>query len=63
MCHSNLMKVPNQKTLSRVTTEQCNMDVGNYQFSDGTINKLNKIDNDYVNASSVNMFTIKSTHS
>ena len=39
--------------------EQCRLDMGKYFFSQRVINKWNKLPNDYVNASSVNMFKNK----
>ena len=36
--------------------EQCRLDMRKYSFSQRVINKWNKLSNDFVNASSVNMF-------
>ena len=36
--------------------EQCKLDMRKYSFSQRVINVWNKLPNDYVNASSVNMF-------
>ena len=36
--------------------EQCRLDMGKYSFSQRVINEWNKLPNDCVNGSSVNMF-------
>ena len=36
--------------------DQCRLDVGKYSFSQRVINEWNKLSNDCVNTSSVNMF-------
>ena len=41
--------------------EQCRLDMRKYSFSQRVINEWNKLPNDCVNASSVNMFKIKLT--
>ena len=39
-----------------LVTEQCRLDMRKYSFSQRVINEWNKLSNDCVNASSVNMF-------
>ena len=39
--------------------EHCRLDMRKYSFSQRLINEWNKLPNDYVNASSVNMFKNK----
>ena len=54
-CSSNLKKAvePEDTTLVK---EQCRLDMRKYSFSQRVINEWNKLPNDCVNASSVNMF-------
>ena len=47
ICSSNLKKA---------VKEQCSLDMRKYSFSQRVINEWNKLPNDCVNASSVNMF-------
>ena len=44
-----------------VVKEQCRLDMRKYSFSRRVINEWNKLPNDCVNASSVNMFKIELT--
>ena len=44
-----------------LVTEQCRLDMRKYSFSHNVINEWNKLPNDCVNASSVNMFKNKNT--
>ena len=43
-----------------LVTEQCRLDTRKYSFSQRVVNKWNKLPNDCVNASSVNMFKNRS---
>ena len=41
----------------KLVKDQCRLDIRKYSFSQRTINEWNKLSTDFVNASSVNMFT------
>ena len=59
ICSSNLKKAvepQDTKQHYRVIKEQCRLDMRKYSFSQRVINEWNKLPNDCVNASSVNMF-------
>ena len=57
MYSSNLKKaVEPEKQHYLVVKEQCGLDMRKYSFSQRVINEWNKLPNDCVNASSVNMF-------
>ena len=45
------------KMLKGIKYEQCWLDMRKHLFSQGVINKWNKLSNDYANTSSKNMFT------
>ena len=45
------------KMLKGIKYEQCRLDMRKHLFSQGAINKWNKLSNDYANTSSKNMFT------
>ena len=46
---------------AELVKEQCRLDMRKYSFSHSLINEWNKLPNDCVNASSVNMFKIELT--
>ena len=52
ICSSNLKKAVEPEE----TKQQCRLDMRKYSFSYRVINEWNKLPNDCVNASSVNMF-------
>ena len=52
ICSSNLKKAVEPALVK----EQCRLDMRKYSFSQRVINEWNKLPNDYVNASSVNIF-------
>ena len=57
ICSSNLKKaVEPDDTKPALVKEQCRLDMRKYSFSQRVINEWNKLPNDSVNASSVNMF-------
>ena len=57
ICSSNLKKaVEPEDTKRALVKEQCRLDTRKYSFSQRVINEWNKLPNDCVNASSVNMF-------
>ena len=43
-------------TMTQVVKEQCRLDMKKYSFSQRVINEWNKLPNDCINGSSVNMF-------
>ena len=53
ICSSNLKKAGHKAALVK---EQYRLDMRKYSFSQRVINEWNKLPNDCVNASSVNMF-------
>ena len=53
ICSSNLKKAVEPAVLVK---EQCRLDIRKYSFPQRVINEWNKLPNDCVNASSMNMF-------
>ena len=56
ICSSNLKKAVEPEDTNQLVKEQCRLDMRKYSFSQRVINEWNKLPNDCVNASSVNMF-------
>ena len=60
ICSSNLKKAVEHKAAlghkAALVKEQCWLEMRKYSFSQKVINEWNKLPNDCVNASSVNMF-------
>ena len=58
ICSSNLKKVVEltRGHKAALVKEQCRLDMRKYSFSQRVINEWNKLPNDCVNASCVNMF-------
>ena len=56
ICSSNLSKAEKRGHKAALVKEQCRLDVRKYTFSQRVINEWNKMSNDCVNPSSVNMF-------
>ena len=56
ICTSNIKKAVEPEDKAALVKEQCRLDMRKYSFSQRVINEWNKLPNDCVNASSVNMF-------
>ena len=58
ICSSNLKKAvePEDTQQHYLRSSQCRLDMRKYSFSQRVINEWNKLPNDCVNASNVNMF-------
>ena len=56
ICSSNLKKAVEPGQKAAIVKEQCRLDMRKYSFSQRVINEWNKLPNDCVNASSVNVF-------
>ena len=58
ICLSNLKKAVEPDNI-KLVKEQCRLGIRKYSFSQRVINEWNKLSNDCVNVSSVNMFKNK----